>query len=143
MRLGQVSMEYLVILGFAFLITAPLLVMFYTQSNNLNEDVASSQAERVVSEIVDAADQVYFLGAPSKKTLDLYYPQNILNISCAGKTLSFKMSSSHTSYEVVKWAAGNLSCSEPSIKRYAGTHIVIITAVEDPWTNQTSVTITG
>ena len=143
MRLGQVSMEYLVILGFAFLITAPLLVMFYTQSNNLNEDVANTQAEKVAGQMIDAADQVYYLGAPSKKTLTLYYPKRINSISCEGKALKFQMDSSHGDYDIVKWSAGNLTCSGPSLKWNQGPHNVIVTAVEDPLSNRTYMTITG
>ena len=65
------------VVGFAFLMTIPLIIIFYQQSETLDTEITASQIDKVASEIRDAADEVYYLGAPSKKTS---YPAEIQNI---------------------------------------------------------------
>ena len=52
--------------------TVPLIVLFYQQSQNINQEVTSSQLDKAASEIRDSADEVYYLGSPSKKTITVY-----------------------------------------------------------------------
>jgi uncharacterized protein (UPF0333 family) len=144
---AQVAMEYLIILGFAFLLTAPLLIIFYTQSNSINDDVTASQSAKAAAEIIDAADQVYYYGAPSQKTISLYFPQNIKEITCSGKALVMKISAKGGTSEIVSWSAGNISAPPPGpaetcLKTYSGNHNIVIRAWEDPLTNLTGVYIT-
>ena len=84
---GQVAIEYLIITAFAFLFTLPIIALFYSQSHELNEGISSSQAERIASEIVDAANQVYYLGQPSKKTILFYMPKNVQQVSIQEKSI--------------------------------------------------------
>jgi len=124
-RRGQASIEYLIILGFTFLMLIPLIYLFYTQQNSFQSDVAASQADKVVQKIADAADAVYYLGEPSQQTLLLNYPDNILNITVTGQSVSFLIEGTGGKYEVIKWTSanltGNLSPSE-------GLHHVIVQA---------------
>ncbi len=122
---GQVSLEYLLITGFAFLFIAPLIAVFYSQSQSLNEDVQKSQAERVASAITEAANQVYYLGEPSKKSLLVYMPQGVESVTINQNYVSFKLSSLAGSYEVVKWSDANLT---GSIATFAGLHKVEVKA---------------
>jgi hypothetical protein len=80
-RKAQISMEYLSIAGFAFLMTMPLIIVFYTQLADFNTDVSYTQMDRIAEEIVNAADSVYYMGPPSQITLKMYFPKNIKNIA--------------------------------------------------------------
>lgn len=120
-RRGQVAIEYLVIMGFAFLMTLPLIVIFFEQQTSANEDISDSQANRIAEEIVASADAVYYLGYPSKKTVRLYFPQGINAITLQDQYVSIEMDSSHGDYEVVRWSAANLT---GSLKSYSGLHII-------------------
>ena len=71
---GQVSVEYIMVVGFAFLMIIPLIVVFYSSSNDLNDQITSSQADKIANEIVAAADQVYFQGPPTMKTIKIFFP---------------------------------------------------------------------
>jgi uncharacterized protein (UPF0333 family) len=124
---GQVSIEFLFVVGFAFLITAGLAYLFLVQSESINSGISSSQIDKVASEIRDAADQVYYLGPPSKKTLTLYFPDSIDSVAFYGNSIIFNVTGSHGHYEVVKWAASNYSITS-SILSGSGIHHVSVEA---------------
>lgn len=124
-RDGQVSLEYLLITGFAFMFSIPMIIVFYSQSHQLNEDVTASQADRIASEIVEAADEVYYLGEPSKKTIRVYMPQGVESVTTNGKDFIIRVQSSAGEYEVVKSSAANLS---GSLGTFSGIHVVEVEA---------------
>src|SRR4030043_750560 len=90
---AQISLEFLIVVGFALLMTFPLVIIFYQQSNNINTEVTSSQADKVASEIRDAADEVYYLGSPSKKTITVFLPENVKGVRISGNTIVFDIDS--------------------------------------------------
>jgi len=106
---AQVSIEFLIIIGFAFMMTIPLVILFYQQSESINIEVTSSQVDKIASEIRDSADEVYYLGSPSKKTLTVYIPEGVNNITIRNNTIIFIVESASGDYEMVKWTAANLT----------------------------------
>ena len=107
--------------------TVPLIVIFYEQSKTLNTEISSSQIDKVASEIRDAADEVYYLGAPSKKTLTVYMPQDVKTVSISDDRISFFVESADGDYYIVKWSVANLS---GSISNFSGIHHVSVEAGE-------------
>ena len=124
---AQLSMEFLIIVGFAFFMTIPLIIIFYQQSESINNDITASQVDKVASEIRDAADEVFYLGAPSKKTVTVYLPEGVQSISITGDKIVFLVDSPSGDYEVVKWSATNLT---GSIQNYKGIHHVSVEAFD-------------
>jgi uncharacterized protein (UPF0333 family) len=127
-RWGQVSLEYLMITAFAFLFTIPLLGLFYTQSQRMQQDVTTTQVDRVASELADAADEVYYLGEPSKKTLKLYMPRNVEDIQLGDQKLVFKVRREGYTTDVVKDTAANLT---GSVETFEGIHVITVQAEDD------------
>lgn len=113
------------VVGFAFLMTIPLIVIFYQQSETLNTDITASQVDKVASEIRDAADEVYYLGIPSKKTVNVYIPKSVQNITIGNRNIVFVVDSPDGDFEIVKWTAGNLT---GTMKVFAGIHRVVVEA---------------
>ena len=74
---AQVSMEYMIIVGFVAAITVPLIIIFNTHSSEMNEQIIANQADTIASKIVDAAESVYYLGEYSKITFRVYMPKKI------------------------------------------------------------------
>ncbi len=97
--------------GFALLLTMPLIGLFYSQSNQIQAEVTASQADRIATEIVNAADEVYYMGEPAKRTLTIYMPDNVKAVTLRNNKLILNVSSPSGEYEVVKWADTNLSGS--------------------------------
>lgn len=118
---AQISLEFLIVVGFAFLMTIPLIILFYQQSESLNTDITASQMDKVASEIRDAADEVYYLGSPSKKTVALYFPEGIQSISFTNNKMIFLVDAPGDDYQLVKWTAANLT---GSIQTHKGIHHV-------------------
>jgi uncharacterized protein (UPF0333 family) len=128
---SQVSLEFLLVVGFAFLMTIPLIILFYKQSESINTEVTASQIDKVASEIRDAADEVYYLGSPSKKTITVYIPEDVKAIRLVDDTteIVFVAGSAGKEYDIVKWIAGNLTSS--SISPNKGIHHIYAEAIGD------------
>ncbi|MBW2990350.1 hypothetical protein KY348_01455 [Candidatus Woesearchaeota archaeon] len=124
---SQISIEFLIVVGIAFLMTIPLILIFYQQSSTLNTDITSSQVEKVASEIRDAADEVYYLGPPSKKTISIYMPEDVQSVSINNNKIIFLVDSPIGDYQVVKWTVANLSGTMAS---HTGIHHVTVEAYD-------------
>ena len=124
---AQISLEFLLVVGFAFLMTIPLIIIFYQQSKTLDTEITSSQIDKVASEIRDAADEVYYLGTPSKKTVTVYMPEGVQSIAVTGNKIIINVDSANGDYELVKWSAANLT---GTIQTYKGIHHVSVEAYD-------------
>ena len=125
---AQVSMEYLLITGFAFLLVIPLFIMFGTQNERINYDVTVSQAKEVADEIVKSADSVYYLGEGSKKSIRVYIPRHVENITIDGRMVELAISIGGTNFGVNAISQTNMT---GSINPGEGVRHLEITAEED------------
>ena len=82
---SQVSVEYMLVMGFAALLTIPLLLIYYTYSADSTDAVATSQALQIARKVVDASESVYYLGKPSQTTLKLNFPEGIQSTNLSSK----------------------------------------------------------
>ena len=122
---SQVSVEYMLVMGFAALMTLPLLLIYYTYSSDSSESVAASQALQVARRIVDASESVYYLGSPSQTTLKLNFPDRIYSTNMSSRELVFKIKTRNGLAEIVQVSAVNMSGSLPTSQ---GIHVITITA---------------
>lgn len=74
MKKGQISVEYLLLIGLLLLIIVPLI---YYGIREANANAAMASAEDVVKSLSVAADEVYALGSGSKKFVDVYMPKGV------------------------------------------------------------------
>ncbi|KHO45843.1 MAG: hypothetical protein QS98_C0007G0001 [archaeon GW2011_AR3] len=88
---GQVSMEYLLVVGFAMLMTIPVLIVFFQQTNELGNTFAVSQARTIVDGLAQSADEVYYQGYPAQKTIKAYFPESINSITIDGHEINIEM----------------------------------------------------
>ena len=122
---SQVSVEYMLVMGFATLMTLPLLLIYYTYTSDSSESVAASQALQVARRIVDASESVYYLGSPSQTTLKLNFPDRIYSTNLSNFELVFKIKTKNGITDIVQVSAVNLSGSLPISQ---GLHIVTVSA---------------
>lgn len=135
MRLkSQVSVEYMLVMGFAALLTIPLLLIYYTYSADSTDAVATSQALQISRKIIDASESVYYLGKPSQTTLKLNFPEGVYSTNVSSKEIVFKIKTQAGITEVVQVSAVNMSGTLPISP---GIHIVTIKA-EDNYVRITS-----
>lgn len=77
---GQISFEYLVIVGLAIIIIVPTLLFFLGFSQG-NEDTAVHGTVNAIGlSMVDVASEVYALGRNSWNTLDVNFPEAVTGV---------------------------------------------------------------
>lgn len=124
---AQSSLEFLMIMGVAMMMILPLVAVFFQQSENLNTEITESQADKVASEIRDAADEVFYLGAPSKKTISVYMPDNVVLASIADNRIILTIDAASGDYELVKWCAANFTATS-TLDDHPGIHVISVEA---------------
>lgn len=125
---GQVAMEYLIVFTMAFFMTIPLIIIFAVQSNNMQSDIAGAQLNKLAVEIVNAAEEVYFLGSPSQKTLTVMFPNGINSVTIESNSLVFNMSGENYDYMHYEDTLVNLT---GSLRADSGSREVKIIALGD------------
>ena len=123
--IGQSAMEYVMITGFVMLILFGILVVAYSQTAAFSRDVSQSQVQKVGNEIADGANAVYYAGPPAKKTVTLYFPDLINNITIANQSITFNMQSEGGHYEYSVSAATNMT---GALRPFAGLHMITLRA---------------
>ncbi|PIN78445.1 hypothetical protein COV14_03375 [Candidatus Woesearchaeota archaeon CG10_big_fil_rev_8_21_14_0_10_33_12] len=107
---AQVSVEYVIIVGFILFITIPLILIFYEHTSSTNDQVITSQVDMIAKKVVDSAESVYYLGEPSKTRIKVYMPTNIENVTIDNYEVVFK----------VKTKSGVTDISQPSSVNISG-----------------------
>ncbi len=106
---AQISMEYMIVIGFTLLMITPLLVIYGKERQNINDQVNSRQAFNIARKIVDSAHTVYYLGKPAKTTLKVYMPNNVEDILFRNYTIIFRMKSGLGTQEIMSESSVNLT----------------------------------
>ncbi len=131
---SQVSVEYMLIMGFATIMIVPLLLIYYIYTSESSDSVATGQAIQIARKIVDASETVYYLGKPSQTTLKFNFPDNIKKIRLENYELVINVSTKTGIAEIVQVSSVNISGDLPTSQ---GIHIITIKA-EDNYVKVTS-----
>ncbi|MBX4212204.1 hypothetical protein KW787_01965 [Candidatus Pacearchaeota archaeon] len=91
---GQISMEYMILVGFiSFLIIVSLgSALFY--SNQIKDKIKFNQLDKFAQKVVNSAETVYYAGQPSRATITAYLPTGVKGITVSGNDLIFNISTS-------------------------------------------------
>jgi len=84
MEKAQAATEYLLIGGLIILIILPAIYVFYSYSHQSNLEMKQNQLNKVGTDIVDLAEKIYYLGEPSKVTLDATIPEGVVGMEIWG-----------------------------------------------------------
>lgn len=122
---AQISMEYLIVFGIAFAMTLPLIIIYATQTNNIQADISNVQVYKTASKISDYAEQVYYMGEPSQRTLIIDFPKGINSVTVIGHNISFNVTTSGLTYVVLKETTANVT---GSVKSFEGPHKLVFKA---------------
>ena len=126
---GQISVEYMFLIGFATIITIPLIIIYQTFVYESTEEISSTQINQVAKKVVDAAESVYYLGEPSQTSLRVNIPNNIASVDLsAGYEVVFKINTRSGTADIVQNSAVNITGDLPIAK---GTYTITVKAVSD------------
>ena len=111
---AQISVEYLVIIGFVTVITIPLIIIYYSFVQDSGDEIATTQILQIGKKIVDAAESVYYLGEPSQTTLRVNIPNNVVLANLSDYEVVFKMKTRSGVVDVVQSSDVNITGSLPT-----------------------------
>jgi len=93
-KTSQISMEYMMIIGFSMLVIIGILIISSAYSNDLKESVNLNQLDRIVKSIIESAESVYYYGEPSKTTLKVFIPERVESAVLINNSIIFKVMTS-------------------------------------------------
>lgn len=135
---GQLSVEYLFLLMIILVVFGFMITNFIAPSIDASNDISDvSGASNAVNSIANAANVVYANGPGSKRTLNVYIPQNNMKIQRGNKLISTNVTLSDGSTKLVTATTGYTLSSSAGTNLPKGWRKVTIQW--DPGT--TSVTI--
>ena len=124
-RNAQVSVEYMFMMGFATLITIPLLLIYYSYTSDSRYLVATGQAMQIARSVADSSESVYYLGKPSQTTLKLNFPGDIHSTNLSNREVLLRIKTQSGVNDVFQVSSVNMSGSLPTTQ---GIHIITIKA---------------
>ncbi|MBW2964810.1 hypothetical protein KY363_05090 [Candidatus Woesearchaeota archaeon] len=127
-RRAQVSMEYLVIVGFVVVIVIPMVLIFYTYSDRTEDQVITNQINKIGLKIGDASEAVYYLGEPSRTRIRAYFPKNINNVTIGNNEITFIVHTKDGDDHIVIYTAVPVS---GSLDTHAGYHNINVKSMGD------------
>jgi len=127
-RKAQISMEYLVIVAFVFVITIPLMLIYYSYANTTSDEINMNQLLQITRKIADTADSVYYLGKPSETTIKVYIPDNVEAVNFTRNSVAFTIRTVSGLSDIVSSTNVNVSGTVP-ISR--GIHYINIRAMDN------------
>lgn len=80
MKKAQISVEYLIILGFLIFVVISILGVAFFYAGNVRDKIVMSQVTSFANKVVSTAESVFYSGEPSKATISGYIPQEVRDI---------------------------------------------------------------
>ena len=119
-RTGQVSMEYMIVVGFSILMILPIVALYGAERQGISDQVNQRQASTISRKIADSAETVYYFGKPTMTTLKVYMPLNVKKIIIGNNYISMLLEQDGTIIELPPaYSAVNLSGKCHSSTRYS------------------------
>jgi uncharacterized protein (UPF0333 family) len=123
---GQVSLEYVILIAFVFLLIIPASFMAYTSYQENRDIIAIRQAEDAAYAIVSEAESVYYLGPPSMSNIVIYLPPEIVDAQVQGYEVTFRVETASGIDDVTAISNVNMTGDLPTQQ---GRHTIRIEAL--------------
>ena len=79
-RNAQVSMEYLIIMGFVTTMIIIILGIALTYTGSIQDNIKVTQVNNFANKVISSAESVFYYGEPSKSTISAYLPEGVKEI---------------------------------------------------------------
>jgi uncharacterized protein (UPF0333 family) len=77
---GQVSIEYLIVMGFVTFILIGVLSLAFFYSNNIKDRIKINEITNYANKIISTSESIFYAGYPSKTTITCHLPENVNSI---------------------------------------------------------------
>ena len=126
---SQISVEYMVIIGFVTLITIPLILIYHSFVQDSSDQITSTQVQQIAQKIADTAESVYYIGEPSQTTLNINMPDMVTGVNLsAGYEIVFRINTGSGTADIVQGSSVNITGSLPVNK---SSYAITLTAKSD------------
>ena len=86
---GQISIEYLILLGFVIFIIISFLGVSLLYSAQIKDRIKFNHVNNFATKIIQSSESVFYAGEPSKVTITLFLPEGVKSIEIQGNQLVF------------------------------------------------------
>jgi len=128
---AQVAVEYLIIIGVALMILLPLSLYLNQTLMGYRDDTKTSKAWNTVKKLGQNADWVHSQGPPAKVTVEIYVPEDVVEVSLDNKMILYRVITSAGTSDVFYNTVPALNGTLPTNSQY---YYISVTAI-----NQTHV----
>jgi uncharacterized protein (UPF0333 family) len=115
-RKGQISTEYLIVVGFITFFVITILGVAYFYASQVQDSMRADQVEHFARKVISSAEAVHYAGEPSKSTINAYMPSGVTGVVVLDNEIVFNLSLSSglniVSYESKVSIEGNISSIE-------------------------------
>jgi uncharacterized protein (UPF0333 family) len=84
---GQISIEYLVIIGLVTFVIMLILTTAFYYSNSSRDIMRVNQIESFANKVISSAETVSYYGYPAKATIEAYLPEGISSVEIIDNNL--------------------------------------------------------
>lgn len=81
---AQFAVEHMLVIALGILVIIPIVYFFYNYSVSQMDEVSMTQINRMGNDILNSAESVYYMGKPSRVTLDTNMPPGVNGIYILG-----------------------------------------------------------
>lgn len=127
-RNGQVSMEFMMLMGFVVFLSIPMFLFYQTYSNDAKYELSQNQARNIGTKIVDIAESVYYLGEPSQSTIKITMPDGIYDVVISPKEIDFQFNHKGNISNI--WVESNVNLTG-EISHTPGKKRILIKSIGD------------
>ncbi len=132
---GQISIEYMAIVGFVTVVLILLLGISNYYSTGTQDQIAVNQVDQIAKQVIDAAESVYYWGEPSKNTIKVFMPEKVELINITTNEITFVVKTTNGNSDIAYSSSVNLT---GSIQKTQGIHYINVEAKEGyVWINST------
>lgn len=89
---GQVSIEYLIMVGFVIFLIIGILGVSLFYSGVINDNIRMNYLKNYANKIISSSESVFYAGEPSLATINAYLPPGVEGIGISGKDILVNIS---------------------------------------------------
>ncbi|MFH1425574.1 MAG: hypothetical protein ABIG28_02475 [archaeon] len=125
---GQISTEYLIIVGFITFAVLVTLGIAYFYTNSIKDGIKMNQIENFANELISTSESIFFAGEPSQLEITGYIPEGVNDIAIVSKEVIFNITTS--SGENIRSFPSRVVI-EGTVSPSSGVKVLQLTAEED------------
>lgn len=91
MKKGQISVEYLIVIGFVVFLVISIVGIGYFYASGIRDRIRVNQVTTFASKLISSSESVFYAGEPSKLTITAYLPVGIRSIEVIENDLIISM----------------------------------------------------